>query len=111
MANQEPYQEIEEVYEESHKTYGSPRIYQALLQRGVTCSENRVARLMRLHDLQARQTRGYRSTTRRRATAPVAPNVLHRNFATERPNGKWLADITYIPTGEGWLYLAVTLDL
>jgi putative transposase len=66
---------------------------------------------MRLHGLQARQTKTYQTTTQRNRADPVAPNVLKRDFGAERPNEKWLADITYIPTEEGWLYLAATLDL
>jgi len=111
MANRELYKKIEAVYDESHGTYGSPRIYRELKRQGVPCSENRVARLMRLRGLRAKQTKTYKTTTRRNKADPVAPNVLKRDFEAERPNEKWLADITYIPTQEGWLYLAVTLDL
>jgi len=111
MANQELYKKIEAVYNESHKTYGSPRIYRRLKRDGVTCSEKRVARLMRLQDLRAEQTKQYKATTRRDKSHPVAPNLLQRDFVAERPNQKWLSDITYIPTQEGWLYLAVVLDL
>jgi len=111
MANQALYKQIKAVYDKMHGTYGSPRIYQALDKQGVACSENRVARLMRQHGLQARQAKAYKSTTRRNKADPVAPNVLQREFEAERPNEKWLADITYIATEEGWLYLAVTLDL
>ena len=111
MANQALYKQIKAVYNQTHGTYGSPRIYQELKKQGVTCSENRVARLMRLRGLQARQAKAYRTTTRRNRADPVAPNVLKRDFVAERPNEKWVADITYIATEEGWLYLAVTLDL
>lgn len=111
MANHALYQEIQAVYESSHGTYGSPRIYQELRRQGIPCSEKRVARLMRLRGLRARQAQTYKTTTRRNQADPVAPNVLKRDFAATRPNEKWVADITYIPTEEGWLYLAVTLDL
>jgi transposase InsO family protein len=111
MANRELYKKIKSVYDESHGIYGSPRVYQELKRQGVACSENRVARLMRLHDLQARQTKTYKVTTKRNKADPVAPNVLQRNFEAKRTNEKWVADITYIRTEEGWLYLAVTLDL
>jgi len=111
MANQALYKQIKAVYDKTHGTYGSPRIYQALKKQDVPCSENRVARLMRLHGLQARQVKAYKTTTRRNKADPVAPNVLQRDFEAERPNEKWLADITYIATEEGWLYLAVALDL
>jgi transposase InsO family protein len=111
MANQELYKKVKAVYDKSHRTYGSPRVYRALKSQEVTCSENRVARLMRLRGLQARQTKTYKTTTQRNRADPVAPNVLKRDFEAERPNEKWLADITYIPTKEGWLYLAAALDL
>jgi transposase InsO family protein len=111
MANQELYRKIETVYDRNHGTYGSPRIYQELKTQGVTCSENRVARLMRLRGLRARQTKTYKTTTRRNEADQVAPNKLKRDFVAERPNEKWVTDITYIPTEEGWLYLAAVLDL
>jgi transposase InsO family protein len=111
MANRELYKKIEAVYDKSHGTYGSPRVHQELQRQGIACSENRVARLMRLRGLRARQTRTYKSTTKRNQADPVAPNVLKRDFEAGRPNEKWVADITYIPTEEGWLYLAVALDL
>jgi len=111
MANRELYQEIEAVYNESGGTYGSPRIYRKLKRQGVACSENRVARLMRLRGLRAKQTKTYQTTTRRNEADAVVPNVLERDFEADRPNQKWLTDITYIPTGEGWLYLAGVLDL
>jgi transposase InsO family protein len=111
MANRELYKKIKAVYDTSHGTYGSPRIYRELKRQGIPCSENRVARLMRLRGLRARQTKTYKTTTRRNKADPVAPNVLKRDFEAERPNKKWLSDITYIRTEEGWLYLAATLDL
>jgi transposase InsO family protein len=111
MANQELTKQIETVYEESYGTYGSPRIYQELKVQGVACSENRIARLMRLRDLQAKQTKRYKATTKRNKRHPVAPNLLKQDFTVEHPDRIWLGDITYIPTAEGWLYLAVILDL
>ena len=111
MANRRLYKKIEAVYNRSHKTYGSPRIYWALKRQGVACSENRVARLMRCHALKAQQARRYSTTTKRTKGVRAAPNLLQRDFSAERPNEKWVADITYIRTDEGWLYLAVVLDL
>lgn len=111
MANQELYKKIEAVYNESHETYGSPRVYRQLKKQGVACSENRVARLMRLRGLRPKQTKQYKTTTKRNKSHPAAPNLLKRDFAAKRPNQKWLTDITYIPTQEGWLYLAAVLDL
>ena len=111
MANQELVQRIEAVYNGSDGTYGSPRIYYELKEQGVACSENRIARLMRLRGLQAKQVKRYKSTTKRNKAHRAAPNLLERDFSAERPDHKWLTDITYIPTGEGWLYLAAILDL
>lgn len=111
MANQRLLAEIKTVYKDNLQAYGSPRITQALRQQGQTCGENRVARLMRLNGVRAKSSRRYHVTTRRNATHPAAPNLLLRNFSAQRPNQIWLADITYIPTQEGWLYLAAVLDL
>jgi transposase InsO family protein len=111
MANRELVKKIEVVYNDSDQTYGSPRIYRELKDQGVACSENRVARLMRLRGLQAKQSRHYKATTKRNKAHPVAPNLLKRNFVADRPDQTWLADITYIPTVEGWLYLAAVLEL
>jgi putative transposase len=111
MANRELTKEIRVAFEESGETYGSPRIYQVMRKRGLMCSKNRVARLMASESLQAKQTRRFRSTTRRNKAHRAAPNLLKRDFTADRPNQKWLADITYISTLEGWLYLAAILDL
>ena len=111
MANRKLYKKIEAVYNENHGVYGSPRIYRELKEQGVACSENRVARLMRLRGLQAKQSKRFKSTTKRNRTHPAVPNLLKRDFTAERPDEKWLADITYIATLEGWLYLAAILDL
>ena len=111
MANRELYKKIEAVYNDNYGTYGSPRVYLELKAQGVACSENRVARLMRLRGLQAKQVRRYKSTTKRNKKHPVAPNLLKRDFTADQPDHKWLSDITYIPTREGWLYLAAILDL
>jgi len=111
MANRELYKKIKVVYNENHGVYGSPRIYRELKKQGVACSENRVARLMRLRGLKAKQSKCYKVTTKRNKAHPVAPNLLKQDFVADWPNQKWLTDITYIPTQEGWLYLAVVLDL
>jgi transposase InsO family protein len=111
MANRRLYEKIKRVYNESGGTYGSPRIYRELKRQGVACSENRVARLMRLRDLRAKQTKTYKTTTKRDQADPVAPNRLKTDFTVERPNETWLTDITCIRTEEGWLYLAAVLDL
>ena len=111
MANRGLYKKIETVYNENHGVYGSPRIYRELKDQGVVCSENRIARLMRLRGLRARQSKRFKTTTKRNRAHPAAPNLLKRDFAAQRPDQKWLADITYVATLEGWLYLAAILDL
>jgi putative transposase len=103
--------EITTIHAESRQRYGSPRIHAELRERGHHTSRKRVARLMRHHGLAARRRRRYRVTTDSRHPFPVAPNVLARQFAQAAPDRAWVTDITYIPTGEGWLYLAVILDL
>jgi len=111
MANRELTAKIKAEFERSGETYGSPRIYQVMRKLGLMCSPNRVARLMRVAGLKAKQTRRYRSTTKRNKTDRVAPNRLRRDFSATAPNQKWVADISYIATQEGWLYLATIMDL
>lgn len=112
IANQALAEQIREVFEYSRQTYGSPRVHAELQRRGVMCSRHRVARLMRRQGLVARKRRGWRPvTTRRQAGDPVAPNLLNQDFRADRPHQKWVADLTYINTDEGWLYLAVVLDI
>jgi transposase InsO family protein len=103
--------EITAIHAESRQRYGSPRILAELGERGHRTSRKRVARLMRRQGLAARRRRRFRVTTDSRHPFPVAPNVLARQFARAAPDTAWVTDITYIPTGEGWLYLAVILDL
>jgi putative transposase len=94
----------------SHGIYGAPRVFLDLREAGETCSKHRVARLMRVNKIRA--VRGYR-TRRRSVSKPseLVPNVLLRNFDVTRPNKAWVTDITYIRTWQGWLYLAVVMDL
>jgi len=112
MADQELSQHIKQIHDHSRQTYGSPRIQAELAENGVNCGCKRVARLMRQEELFAKQSRKFKVTTTDSAHPyPVAPNLLAQDFTASRPNEKWLTDITYIPTAEGWLYLAVVLDL
>lgn len=110
MANHTLLQEIQAAHQASKGVYGSPRIYHEVKEK-VSCSQNRVARLMKKHGIAAKQKRRYKQTTKANGAHPVAPNLIDRNFAAVGPNEKWTTDITYIPTLEGWLYLAVVLDL
>ena len=103
---------IQAVHAQSRRTYGSPRIHQSLKQSGECVGKHTVARIMKDHAIQGK-TRRKRAprTTDSRHGKPVADNVLDRQFTTEQPNKKWASDITYIPTDEGWLYLAAVIDL
>lgn len=103
--------QIQTIYQASRRTYGSPRVHAALRQRGETCGRQRVTRLMRLHGLVATHRRRYRVTTDARHRFPVADNVLARQFTPAAPNQAWVSDLTYVPTHEGWLYLATVMDL
>jgi len=111
QANQKLLPEIRAIYNRSRKTYGRPRVHAELRACGFRAGKNRVARLMRAENLRGRRKRKQPHTTDSQHSHPVAPNRLNREFRATRPNEKWLADITYIPTAEGWLYLAVILDL
>jgi putative transposase len=102
---------IEEVHAEVRQRYGSPRMTAELKARGYECSENTVAKLMNAHGIRARAPRRFVRTTDSNHRLPVAENLLARDFEPAGPNEAWCADITYIPTQEGWLYLAVVEDL
>jgi putative transposase len=103
--------EIEQVFTSHQGRYGSPRIHRELRDQGRGISRKRVARLMCEAELSARRKRSRVLTTKRDTSHPIAPNLLDREFTTTKPNTKWVTDITYIPTAQGWLYLAVILDL
>jgi putative transposase len=99
------------IHDEMKQRYGSPRMHAELKARGFHCSENTVAKLMKTHKIQARQPRRFVKTTDSNHQLPVAANLLARCFEATGPNQLWGADITYLPTSEGWLYLAVVEDL
>lgn len=104
-------QQIKPLFEQSRRTYGSPRITVALRRAGHHCGKNRVARLMRQNKLKARQKRRFvPRTTQSDHDQTLAPNWLAQVPSPTRPDQVWLVDITYIATGEGWIYLAVVLD-
>lgn len=109
---QELLELIRQVHEESRQTYGSPRVYQALKARGTSVCENTVARVMKEGRIRSVVKRRFRARTTNSAHAfPIAPNLLDRSFDQELPDQAWAADITYVPTAEGWLYLATIIDL
>lgn len=111
-ADQELLQQLEVMHQQSRQTYGSPRLQALLRRQGQRHGRNRIARLMRLGGLYGRQKRRYRiRTTQSRHGFPIAPNRLAQIPAPNAPNQSWVADVTYIPTAQGWLYLAAVLDL
>ena len=103
--------QISRIFHEHRQVYGSPRVHAELCAQGVRCSRQRVARLMREMDLAAKRRRHKPVGTIRTKGAAVAANLLNREFAAELPNRKWVSDTTYVWTAEGWLYVAVVLDL
>lgn len=103
--------EIRAIHQGTRRSYGSPRVYRELREKGIACGRHRVARLMREEGIRAKHKRWYRVTTNSKHGYPIAPNILNRCFRAERPDTKWVSDITYIRTEEGWLYLAATMDL
>ena len=103
---------ISSVYAEHRGAYGWPRVWRELVKRGIRVGKQRVQRLMQQHGIRARGKRRFRvATTDSRHDLPVAPNLLNRNFTPAGPNQAWAGDITYIASEEGWLFLAVVIDL
>jgi len=103
---------IRRIHDDVDQVYGAPRMLRELRADGHRCGRHRVARIMRAAGLRARlRPRRRPRTTDSRHALPVAPNVLAQAFRSESPDRVWVGDITYVPTGEGWLYLAVLLDL
>jgi transposase InsO family protein len=112
QSNQALLDLIRNIFQASRRTYGSPRIWASLRRCGLNCGHNRVARLMHLNGIVARRRhRPFPITTQRQPGVIPAPNLLKRDFTANRPNQKWVSDITYIDTAEGWLYLASVMDL
>ncbi len=111
QANQVLLGEIRTLHAAGRGVYGSPKIHRILHRQGRRCSRKRVARLMRLDGLVAKRRRCYKRTTQPDARREAAPNRLAQRFTARRANQVWLADMTYIATAEGWLYLAAVLDL
>jgi transposase InsO family protein len=103
--------EVKAAFTESKGRYGSPRLWHQLRAAGVQIGRHRTARLMREHKLKARARRRFTVTTDSRHSLPTASNLLERDFTADAPDRVWVADVTFLPTREGWLYLAVVLDL
>jgi transposase InsO family protein len=109
--NRELTCKIKACHQRSRGIYGSPKIHKDLVAEGETCSENRVARLMQAADIQSKVARKFVITTDSRNTSQPAPDLLQRDFTTPRRDQVWVSDTTFILTREGWLYLAVILEL
>jgi transposase InsO family protein len=110
-ANERLQQQIRRVHLASRENYGAIKTWQALRVLGETCSLNRVARLRQAHGIEARRLRRFRSAYAGRTSNPTVPNLLDRDFAAPQPDRVWAGDVTFISTREGWLYLAVLIDL
>ena len=111
QGNQRLLEMIRSIHQESRCSYGSPRVWRELIDRGETCSLNRVARLMQQAELQSVYRRRWKPKGQKARADTVAENLLAQDFTAAKPNRSWTADITYIATGEGWLFLAVVMDL
>ena len=109
--NQQLKEQIKQIHQKSRNSYGAPRIHAALKQEGFEVGRHRVARLMAQAGICVRPKRKFKSTTDSNHSFAIADNVLKRNFTTQEPDQAWVADITYISTAQGWLYLAVVIDL
>ncbi len=103
--------EIRRIVKDSRETYGSPRVQRELGRRGFPCNRKRVAKLMRDNHIQAKTRKRYRVTTNSSTTRTASPNIVKQQFHAERPNQLWTSDMTFVWTREGWLYLAVILDV
>lgn len=102
---------IKEVFDEEKSRAGAKRISKRLRLKSIFVGKRRVARIMRKYGWRAKAARKYKATTNSNHKLPVAPNLLQQNFSANKPNEKWVSDITYVWTEEGWLYLAVVMDL
>lgn len=111
LENNSLIRDIEQIHDSSRKTYGSPRIHAQLRALGRNCGRGRIERLMRKFGIRSKLKRRFRKTTDSGHSERIAPNLVRREFTVDRPNRTWVSDVTYLWTNEGWLYLAVTLDL
>lgn len=100
-----------DAYDTNRGVYGSPRIHAELKAQGIHCGRKQIVRLMQEKGISARRKRRKARTTNSNHSSPIAPNLLERDFTADAPNKKWVTDITYIATHEGWLYLAGVLDM
>lgn len=112
MENNHLKEKIKEIYNKSRKTYGSPRVYDDLIDMGYICGKNRVARIMREMGLRSNRYKKFKvMTTDSNHSHPISENILDRKFEVSEINSVWVSDLTYVPTNEGWLFLCIILDL
>lgn len=104
-------EKVIEIHSKNRGVYGSPRILRALKAEGIYCNHKTVERVMRLHGIRSKHTKKFKATTNSKHNLPVAQNILNRKFTKNSPDKAWVSDITYVWTGEGWLYLVVFIDL
>lgn len=109
--NRQLTEKIKHLHQRSREIYGSPKIHKDLMAAGETCSLNRVARLMKAANIQSKLARKFVITTNSRNTMEAAPDLLQRQFDVDKPDEAWVSDTTFIATREGWLYLAVIMEL
>lgn len=109
--NEKLLEKIKAIYTTNRRVYGSPRIYNQLREEGENCSRKRIAKLMKNKGIRAKMNKAFKVTTKANQKAIAASNLLQQDFTATEPNQKWVADITYIYTQQGWLYLAAVLDL
>lgn len=111
IENAEYLKKIKAIHERSRYTYGSPRVHAELKKQGIACSRRRIAKIMKEYGIQAKTYKVWKKTATTKMHKEVAPNYVNQNFTVDAPNQTWVSDISYIETRQGWLYLAVVLDL
>lgn len=111
LENRKITEQIELIFEETHQSYGAPRMSIELKSKGFKVSRPRTARIMKAIGIKARRVRIFKATTDSKHNYPISPNILNQDFKVERPNQVWVSDITYIETSKGWAYLTVIIDL
>ena len=111
IANEQLLQRIQQLHVQTREAYGAERLWQALRQAGEACGRNRVQRLRRAHGIQSKRRQRFQRTRGKYQRVPPAPNLLAWPFTSPGPDRVWVTDITYVPTRQGWLYLAAVLDV
>jgi putative transposase len=109
--HQQLVEEIKAIHRGSRYIYGSPRVHEELVDKGIVVGKNTVAKLMQRHHIQSKVHKRFVLTTNSKHSLPFAENILDRDFNADRANQKWVSDVTFVPTREGWLYLATIMDL